>query len=85
MQGPDRQPNPPKKPCYYVKLQVAGIKEVKLLAFGAARSSVILGRDFLAELGLTLVMDNGSQKWSLGRLGPYGICGRWALRLLRLD
>lgn len=81
----DRRPDPPKKPHYYAKLHIAGMKEVKLRVAGAARSSVILGRDFLAELGLILVMDSASGKWSLGRLGPQGILGKWAARLLKLD
>ncbi len=85
VQSLDRQSPAPQRPCYYVKLGLDGIGEAKLLATAAARSSVILGRDFLAELALTLVMDSASRKWSMGRLGPQGILGRWAAKLLKLD
>jgi hypothetical protein len=85
VQSLERRPSLPKTPHYFVKIHLPGIGEAKVLAASVARSSVILGRDFLAESGLTLVMDSASRKWSLGRLGPQGILGRWAARLLRLD
>jgi hypothetical protein len=76
VQSVDRRPNLPKSPHYFVKIHLPGIGEAKVLAASVSRSSIILGRDFLAELGLTLVMDSASRKWSLGRLGPQRVGGR---------
>jgi len=52
-------------PCYYVRVNIKNIGEFTLFAYGARRSNIILGRDFLSEL--VLLFDPSKDHYTLGK------------------
>jgi hypothetical protein len=65
--GFDRQAPRRATDKYYVRIGVGGAGEAALMVYAVQRSSVLLGRDFLA--GRVLLMDGQASKWQMGRPG----------------